>query len=51
MKRATYKFQEGRDEYKKEERQQIPEELKEMSPEKIKEMYEMYKKLKGIFDK
>lgn len=39
------------DEYKKEERQQIPEELKEMSPEKIKEMYEMYKKLKGIFDK
>lgn len=39
------------DEYKKEEQKQIPDELKEMPPEKIKEMYEMYQKLKGIFDK
>lgn len=39
------------DEYKKEEQKQIPDELKGMSPAEIKEMYEMYQKLKGIFDK
>ena len=39
------------DEYRKEEQKQIPDELKEMSPAEIKEMYEMYQKLRGIFDK
>lgn len=39
------------DEYRKEEQKQIPDELKGMSPAEIKEMYEMYQKLRGIFDK
>ena len=33
------------------EQKQIPDELKGMSPAEIKEMYEMYQKLRGIFDK
>ena len=37
--------------YRKEEQKQIPDELKGMSPAEIKEMYEMYQKLRGIFDK
>lgn len=36
--------------YKKDD-QKIPEELKDMSPEEIQEMYQMYQKLKGIFEK
>lgn len=36
--------------YKKDD-QKIPEELKDMSPEQIQEMYQMYQKLKGVFEK
>lgn len=36
--------------YKKDD-QKIPEELKDMSPEEIQEMYQMYQKLKGVFEK
>lgn len=36
--------------YKKD-AQKIPEELKDMSPEQIQEMYQMYQKLKGVFEK
>ena len=36
--------------YKKDD-QKIPEELKDISPEEIQEMYQMYQKLKGIFEK
>lgn len=31
--------------------QKIPEELKDMSPEEIQEMYQMYQKLKCVFEK
>lgn len=36
--------------YKKDD-QKIPEELKDMSPEEIQEMYQMYQKLKCVFEK
>lgn len=38
-------------EYQKQEQQQIPKELKDMSSEEIQEMYQMYQKLKCIFEK